>query len=206
MASPSPLCDLEDVEDRLGRDLSPDEQRKATAVLTDASAVVRSYCRRDFTRATTTGRYRPVGDRVTLPLRPVLAVSGVWAVTSYGTTVYRTPLVVWQWAGGPEVYLGDTSLVINGPWIDWSDSHVWVDVEYTHGYDAVPADIVTVVANMVVKTLSVPGGGLIDMETVGSYNVRYSTITAAGPLGLTDGDRQILNKYRTTVNHSVEMR
>lgn len=206
MASLPALADLADVEDRLGRDLDATESRRAQALLVDASAVVRAYCRRDFTRATTTARLRPRGDKVVLPMRPVLAVTEVFAVQSFGTTLLRTPMSFWNWPGGHEVYLGDQTLVINGPTLDWDDHQTWCDVTYNHGFDEVPGDIVTVVANLVMKNLTVPGGGVIDMETVGPYNVRYATYTSAGPLGLSDGDRQILNRYRSTISHTVELR
>lgn len=206
MASLPSLADLAEVEDRLGRDLDAEDSRKADAMLRDASAVVRAYCRRDFTMDTTTGRYRPRGRKLVLPLRPVLNVLGIWAVQSFGTTVFRTPISFWNWPGGHEIYIGDQSLVINGPSLDWDDADTWCDVEYRHGFAVVPDDIVTVVANLVAKNLSVPGGGLVDMETVGPYNVRYSTFTSAGPLGLSDADRQILNRYRSTVSHTVELR
>ena len=206
MASLPSLADLADVEDRLGRDLAAEESRRADALLRDASAVVRSYCRRDFTMGTTTGRMRPVGNKVTLPLRPVLEVTGIWAVQSFGTTQMRTPISFWNWPGGHEVYIGDQNLVINGPTLEWDDRQTWLDVEYRHGFAEIPEDIVTVVANLVAKNLTVPAGGLIDMETVGPYNVRYATYTSAGPLGLSEADRQILNRYRSTVSHTVELR
>lgn len=206
MASLPLLADLSDVEARLGRDLTAEETTRANAMLADASVVVRSYCRRDFVAGTGVARLRPRGDKVVLPQRPVRAVNAVNGVQDYNGTEISTPLVFWSWPGGFEVWLGDQSLVINGPWIDWTNPDVWVDVDYDYGFDTVPDDILTVVANMVSRNLTVPAGGLVDMETVGPYNVRYSTFTSAGPLGLSDADRQILNRYRTTTNRTVELR
>lgn len=206
MASLPLLADLADVEARLGRDLTPDETTRANALLTDASVVVRSYCRRDFVAGTGVARLRPRGDKVILPQRPVRHVNGVTAVQDFNGIETSTPLAFWSYPGGYEVYLGDQSLVINGPWIDWTDPNVWVDVDYDYGFATVPDEILTVVANLVARNLTVPAGGLVDMETVGPYNVRYSTFTSAGPLGLSDADRQILNRYRTTTNRTVELR
>lgn len=206
MASLPSLADLSDVEDRLGRDLDASESRKAAALLADASTVVRNYCRRDFTMGTTTARYRPRGNKVVLPQRPVLSVTSVKAVQAFGTTFMITPLVFWSWVGGYEIVLGDATLVINGPTLDYDDTNVWIEVTYSHGFAEVPEDVKSVVANMVVRNLTVPKSGLIDMETVGPYTARYSGFTAAGPLGLGEADRVILNRYRSTISHTVELR
>lgn len=206
MASLPTLADLADVEDRLGRDLDTSEQARAAALLRDASTVARSYCRRDFTQGTTTARYRPRGRKVLLPQRPVLAVTAVAGVQAFGTTEVVTPMALWSWVGGHEIFLGDQTLVINGPTLDWSDTNVWVQVTYDHGFAEVPDDIVTVVANMVVRNMTVPSGGLIDSETIGPYTTRYSGFTSAGPLGLSEADRVLLNRYRSTIASTVELR
>lgn len=205
MALPS-LADLEDVEDRLGRDLSVDEQRRADALLRDASTVVRSYTRRDFTMSRITARYRPRGDKVLLPHRPVVEIHTVKSVISYSQNEILTVMPFWSWVAGHEIILGDPVLIINGPTYEWTDRNVWVEVDYSHGFAEVPPDVAAVVANLVVRNLTVPQGGLVDMETVGPYNVRYSAFTSAGPLGLGEADRLVLNKYRSTVTHTVELR
>lgn len=206
MVSLPSLADLEDVEARLGRDLRPDESRRADAMLRDASVVVRNYTRRDFTLGATTARYRPRGRKVTLPNRPIVKVNSVKAVYSYGLNEIITVLPFWSWVAGAEIILGDLSLIINGPCYCWDDSNVWAEVDYEHGYAEVPCEIASVVANLVVRNLTVPGGGMVDHETVGPYTARYSTFTAQGPLGLSEADRTILNRYRATVNHTLELR
>lgn len=207
MASLPSLANLTDIEDRLGRDLTADETTRTQAMLSDASVVVRSYCRRDFSAGTGTVRLRPRGDKVALPQRPVRAVNSVHAIQDFAGSEMSTPLLFWSWPGGFEVFIGDNyGPVINGPYIDWDHPDTWVDVDYDYGFLTVPDDIITVVANMVVRNLTVPAGGLVDMETVGPYNVRYSTFTSAGPLGLSDADRQVLNRYRTTTSRTVELR
>lgn len=206
MASLSPLADLEDIEDRLGRDLEPEESRKSAALIRDASTVVRNYCRRDFTHGTTTARFRPRGRKVSLPQRPVLTVTAVKAVLSYGTNETITPLAYWSWPGGSEVILGDPNLIINAPdWV-WDDSEVWCEITYTHGFTEIPDDIRSVVANMVIRNLTAPKGGLIDTEGIGPYQVRYSGFVSQGPLGISEPDRQLLNRYRSTVAQTLELR
>lgn len=205
MALPS-LASLTDVEDRLGRDLDAAESRRASALLSDASTVARNYCRRDFTAGSTTARYRPRGRKVVLSQRPVVSVTSVSSVLSIGTATTITPLSFWSWPGGNEILLGDPTLVINGPTFEWSDSDVWVQVAYTHGFTTVPEDVLAVVANMVVRALTAPKGGLVDTEQIGPYNVRYSGFATQGPLGLAEPDRQTLNRYRSVTTHTVELR
>ncbi len=205
MALPS-LAELTDVEDRLGYTLDPTQQTRVEALLRDASVVVRAYCRRDFTAGTTTARYRPRGSKVVLPQRPVRNVTAVRAVLSFGTTDQITPLTYWSHPGGHEVFIGDQSAMINGPTFDFSDENVWIEVTYDHGFLAVPDDVITVVANMVVRNLTVPGGGLVDLQTVGPYTTRFGGFASGGPLSMGAGDRDVLNRYRSTTSSTVELR
>lgn len=207
MASLPSLAELVDVEDRLGRDLDATETRRADALLRDASMVVRSYCRRDFTSGTTTARYRPRGRKVVLPQRPVVSVASVATVLSYGTTETIIPLSFWSWPGGNEVLLGEPNLWINGPTaLDFDDQDAWVEITYTHGYTEIPADIVSTVCAIVVRNLSVPNNGVLDSETIGPYTMRFSGPAVVGPLGLGEAERQVLNRYRAVVSHTVELR
>jgi hypothetical protein len=201
------LAELDDVEDRLGRDLTEEEQRRAQAMLDDASAVVRAYTRRDFTRQTATTRLRPRGSKVVLPQRPVIAVDSISTIVSFGSTETVIPTPAYSWVSGAEVHFLDSSVIYNAPALDiGDDENLWVEVTYTYGYDDIPYDIMAVVANMVVRNLTVPNGGTVDLETVGPYTVRYSGFTSAGPLSLSPADRDILNRYRLSTAYTMELR
>lgn len=201
------LAELDDVEDRLGRDLTEEEQRRAQAMLDDASAVIRAYTRRDFTRTETTIRLRPRGNKVVLPQRPVISVSEVKTVIAIGPTEIVTPTPVYSWVAGAEIHFLDSSIIYNAPTLDIGDEeNLWVEVTYVFGYDEIPYDVMAVVANMVVRNLSVPNGGMVDLETVGPYTVRYSGYTSAGPLSLAPADRDILNRYRVATAYTMELR
>jgi hypothetical protein len=207
VASLSSLADIAEVEARLGYTIVDNTIRaKLQKQLDDASVVVRNYCRRDFTAGTSTIRLRPRGDKVTLPERPVRAVTAVSSVVTYGTSTQVTPLSYWSWVAGPEIQLGDQSLVINGPTLDFSDGDTWVEVTYDHGFAVVPDDVVSVVANMALRTFTIPGGGLVDMQTVGPYSARTASFASGGPLSLSGGDRDVLNKYRGRVSGTMELR
>lgn len=201
------LAELDDVEDRLGRDLTEEEQRRAQAMLDDASAVVRAYTRRDFTRTTETVRLRPRGNKVVLPQRPVISVTSIATVVSFGHTEMTIPTPAYSWVSGPEIQFLDATTIYNAPTLEIGDEeNLWIEVVYTHGYDDVPYDVMAVVANMVVRNLSVPSAGMIDLETVGPYTVRYSGFTSAGPLSLSPADRDVLNRYRTATAYTMELR
>jgi len=199
------LAELTDIEDRLGRELAANETSKVVAALSDASAVVRAYTRRTFTKNTTTTRLRPRGNKVTLPDRPVISVDALATVFAFAGTETITPTPAWSFVGGFEIHLLDPGLLINGPTLDLSDDNVWCQVTYTHGFEEIPEDIVAVVANMVVRGVNLPGGGLIDSETIGPYTTRYNAVGSVGPLSMTDGERRILNNYRAT-SRSIELR
>lgn len=200
------LAELDDVEDRLGRDLSEEEQRRAQAMLDDASAVVRAYTRRDFTATTATVRLRPRGNKVVLPQRPVIAVDSVKTVVAFGSTEIVVPTPSYSWVAGSELHFLDVNAIYNAPTLDIDEDNLWVEVTYSYGYDDIPYDVMAVVANMVVRNLSVPNGGIVDLETVGPYTVRYSGFTSAGPLALSGADRDILNRYRVATAYTMELR
>lgn len=206
MATLPPLADLDDVEDRMGRDFTPDEQRKANAMLLDASATIRAYCRRDFTPGTQTIRLRPRGNKVILPQAPVVSVQSVSTVVSFGDTEFVTASPAWSWVAGTEIFLLDPNIIFNGPQLMLDDENVWVEVAYTFGYAEVPFDIVSVCANLVLRNFSVPGSGLVDLETVGPYTVRYANFAGGGPLALSGGDRDILNRYKLQRVVTIELR
>lgn len=203
MALP-PLAELHDVEARLGREIGGPELARVDALLADASAIVRTYTRREFSRTTTTERLRPRGHKVVLSQRPVVSVDSVAHVLTFGSTETVTPSAAWQHSGGSEILLGEPTFVINGPTFDLDDD-VWVEITYTHGFTEIPDAIVAVVANLAVRALTAPQGGLIDSETIGPYTARYSTFTSAGPLSLSQADRAVLNRFRTG-HRTVELR
>ena len=92
----SALATQVDLEARLGRPLTAQETARAGALLDDASAEVRAFTRQDFT--TETGKaqvLRAVGDRITLPQRPVAEVSNVEALGGTPAVPYFT-VVDWS--------------------------------------------------------------------------------------------------------------
>lgn len=198
-----PLASLADVQARYP--VSPDQEARVGTLLADASTVVRSYTRTDFTVTDTVARIRPIGGRIILPQRPVVAVNSV-KVFDYNENLIV--IVGWMWDGGQEIWLLAGEVVINlaeGLRDLLRYNTPLCQVDYTHGYDAVPSDIVTVVCGMVIRALATPGYGSVQSQTAGPFSQRLSPAAVDGIVGLTASDRAILNGYRTSAR-TLELR
>lgn len=193
------LATTADLEARLGRDLTDDEAARATALLTDASGLVRDFTRQDFTAVSgDTIILRPVGSLLRLPQRPVTAVTSVSAVAPDGTST--ATMTGWSWDGRDKI---DLTFATFRP--DWS-SPAWSDrafpdtyqVVYDHGYATVPDVVVATVCAMVLRTLLSPSmtPGMV-AERIGAYN--YQLQQGGGAAGasvvMTDADEKALCRY-----------
>lgn len=201
----APLATVEDLEARLGRELTPEEAARANALLTDASALIRGWTRQDFTL--TLGdviTLRPVGTVVRLPQRPVQAVTAVVAVGG-SEAIPDVPLPVgsWTWDGidKVDIWPPDTSWLLSLP-ESWADGGTdTYRVTYDHGYAEVPADVVAVVCAMVLRTLLAPSpvAGMVS-ERIGQYNyqLQQSTGSVGATVMMTGADRDALARYHRT--------
>jgi len=181
------LATVSDVEARLGRALTADEQDRLEAILDDVSAVIRSYTGQQFDRAETTDRLKVRGGKVTLPQLPVVAVDTV--VNMDGNAVAH------RWYAGATVELL-LSVPDEWAWEPYRITPSWVDVTYTHGYDEVPADIVAVVCQVALRAFGTDAtaAGVVQ-ESIDDYSYRVGTIAASGPAGLMADERAVLNRY-----------
>jgi len=203
----SPLASPSDLADRLGRALTAQEQARAAALLEDASALVRSYTGRSFEHVADDVKVLRVSSgRIVLPDTPVTDVSRVVAVSGRDD-VPDIVLADWEWDGIDSIRLGDGSCIINVPELWWDDDGYpgTYRVTYSHGYQQVPADVVAVVCGMVLRTLTAPTmAGGVTSETIGSYSYRLETPGAGLMVTLSQDDRRVLDRYRTTV-HTVKV-
>lgn len=198
------LASSEDVTNLLDRDATTIDQRRIPALLDQASAVVRRYTRRTFTREQSTIKIRPIGDKVKLPQRPVISVDSVGIF--YNNALL--PVAGWSWDGDDEVWLYPEGIVINLPEAlgELLQNHTTrAQVTYTHGSDEIPADIVGVVCGMVIRTLNTPGGGAHKSETAGPFSHTFTDAGLGGIVALTKDDRDALNIYRRK-GATVELR
>ncbi|WP_415956430.1 hypothetical protein [Streptomyces sp. 021-4] len=152
----------------------PDELPESAALVLDvASAIVRREARQAFTRGTSSATLHPHGGWVVLPQRPVVSVQEVRAG---GQLV---PAERWQ------LVRDRLRLTDDRP----------VTVTYTHGYTAVPGDVLAVVLTLAGRVLTNPSD--LRQESVGSVSVTYSAETIGASLA--PADRDLLARYRKRV-------
>lgn len=185
------LATISDVQDRLGHTITdPDEQTRINALLGDASATVRSYTGQQFTQATTTDRLKVRRGRARLPQHPIESVTVVADVN--GNTLTH------RWVGGQFV---DIAIGVSDTWAWEPYRHgvSYVDITYAHGYDVVPADIIGVVTQLVMRTFGTDAtaAGLV-RENIGEYGYQVGTIAASGAAGLMGDERAVLDRHRRT--------
>lgn len=198
------LAAPDDLEDRLGRDLTAGEAARATALLADASALVRSYTRQDFTLVEDdVAVLRVQGGEIRLPKRPVTEVASVVAIGG-SDALPDVAISDWVWDGLDIIRIGDGSCVINLPEVWWDDEDGYPGtyrVTWSHGDATVPAGVVRVVCGVVLRTLTAPSmAGGVTSETVGPYSYRMDQPGQGLSVSLTQADKDDLADYRTKVS------
>ena len=189
------LAALTDLAARLGRPLLAAEADRATFLLDDASAMVRSYTGQTFAQVDNdTIVVRAQQGEIRLPQRPVRDVTAVIAVGAGGAP--DLPVVGWQWDGLDIIRTCQESPVLNLP-ERWYEEDVAAypgtyRVTYSHG-GPVPPDVVAVVARMVLRTLTAPTmAGGVTGETLGPYSYRTDGSGVGTGVVMTDDDRKML--------------
>lgn len=200
------LAAVADVQVRLPDGVIIDPGRIG-ALLTDASAAVRSWTKQDFTTRQTTIGIRPVGYRLKLPQRPVVGVQSVGVILPGSSTPVTLP--GWYWDGSNEVWLIEGNQIVNLPeelagLLQWQTPTC--QVTYTHGYDQIPDDVVGVVCSMVIRVYTAPGLGGVVSESVGEYSYRLSDTMVQGPMTLTPSEKDALSSYRPRRTATAELR
>ena len=204
-----PLASVTDLSDRLGRPLTSTEEARAQALLADASAKVRSYTKRTFTRTDNeTVILRAQQGEIRLPQRPVIDVTAVVAIGTGGAP--DLPVTGWQWDGIDIIRTSTDSPAINMPelWYD-EDAAAYPGtyrVTYSHGEAQIPDVVVGIVARMALRTLTAPTvAGGITGETIGPYSYRTDGSGAGTAVLMSDDDRQELKDagFRPTAGMSM---
>src|SRR5689334_6413883 len=141
------LAEQSDVEASLLRALTTNEELYVETLLARASRVVRVYTGQFFEEVTETVEVLPdMYGNLRLPQTPVTAVASV-AVN--GDTL--DPADYTWTAQGLIRQQTLNSWEINGPYLRWTTP---ATVNYTHGYDPIPDDVIEIVADMVAGRLS----------------------------------------------------
>lgn len=200
------LAQTSDIQQRLPSSFVLDTNR-AGVLLQDASAIGRRTAKQTFTVATTTEQVTPIGYRLRLAEQPVRSIISV-SIKLPGQDAPQ-PLPSWYWPGGQEVWLMVEGQVINLPeeigyLLQYQTPPMFV--EYEHGYDDVPDDVVGVICSMVIRTITAPSMGGVVSENVGEYGYRLSDAAAQGSLALTQAEENILLSYRPKYKNVIETR
>jgi hypothetical protein len=191
------LATRADVEARLGRTLTEDEQARITALLSDSSELIRAHTGQIFEAVTgDVIVLRPVGVMIRLPQRPVTAVTTVAAVGRDGSTLGA--LSDWSWDGRDKVNI--SCATPSGSWPPGWDGPLpdTYQVTYSHGYATIPPIVVATAANMVLRTLLSPSmaTGMVS-ERIGAYNyqLQQSSGSSGAVVSLTSADERALARY-----------
>lgn len=184
------LATLDDLTPRLGRDLTDAELLRADSALTDVSAAVRAYTGQQFLIDEITARLPVRRNKIRLPQRPVTAVDTVDDVD--GNSLEFT------WDAGDVVYLDSVAgRAFELETVPRRLPLRWADVTYTAGYETVPDDIVAVVCSIAARSLgATPEHAGVTSMSLGDAAIGYGTVGASGALGMFDGERAVLDRYR----------
>lgn len=167
----------------------------AARAITDASALVRAVARQDFDAVTGDQVTLPGGGReITLPQRPVTAVTAVVELAEVGDqeypategTHYRRVDDRLIKPRPPRLQPGMVpaqSVTWSRPWACglWAP---WVKVTYSHGYATPPPWLTTIVLDAAVVYATNPQG--LRSETVGAESWTWATESLQAPTALLD--------------------
>lgn len=197
-----PLASVDDVASRLGRDLSQQEAIRLEPLLSDASAQVRRYCRRDFLMHTAEEQVLYGHDsEIYLPGSPVWSVQSV-VLDGGGTFLPDIPVPWFTFDEVQTIRLGAGTGIINLPeaWSEAGEYPGTYKVTYTWGYADVPDDVNMVVANAALSVLTAPtaAAGVIG-ESIGPYSYRLERGGGGVAVALSAADLMLLKDYRGTV-------
>lgn len=170
------LATIADVEARLGRELTAAEESKATAWLTDASAMFVQRAVQKFEVGESTVRLFPRDNVVRLIQRPVIEIVSVQDID--GNDIDYT------WDGHQSLYdLGD----LRG-----------IKVTYEHGSATIPDDVVAVVAGMVARTLSISPDAAagVQQQTVGPFSQSYANWAVGAQVMMSPAEMKVADYYR----------
>lgn len=203
-----PLATVADLEDRAT--LTDAQRARADALLRDASARIRGYCKQTFDLTLADEVVlRPVGTILRLPQRPVLAVAQIEQIGAAGTADRVMSASEWAWDGVDKIEL-------------WPDPHRYNGVvpgtgyyadtyrpRYDHGYAVTPDSLVALTCDMVLRVLlattQVAG---MRSETIGSYSYSLGGDGSPGTkVTLSEEDKRELRDagYRRTAT-TVQLR
>lgn len=187
MADPV-LATIQQLEARLGHTVDAD---RATALLEDASAVVRGYTGQHFSRVVDDVATVAVNrGQLVLPQRPADKPSLIARVDGSG----YYPAGAWWWGGVGVVEFGTPSWLANGP--SSGSAPQAVTVTYSHGFEEIPADVVAVVCQMVARVIDGGDTHGLRSESIDDYQYQMGGGIVTGAVALVPSEKETLDRYR----------
>ena len=199
------LATPDDIVARLGRNLNQTEAARVDALLTDGSAILRRYCRRDFLwhDADVTTLVSDGGIMKLSSWQPIASIDEVVALS--GTAGIPDIQVTWYTFDGVDtvtVITPAASGVINLPDMWYEETFWWGSsfrVTGAHGYKETPDDVKAVLCTAITSELSTPTmSATLMSESVGAYSYSMRRTSGAGlNAALIDaGMKDALSDYR----------
>lgn len=180
-----PLATTDDLAARLPTGTTIDTARAEQLIL-DVSAAFRRKTGQSFTEETTTERLKVRKNKIRLPQHPVTAVSSVKDLN--GTSIVFTRV--------NNILHLDT---VVPDWWAWEPRRTalgYADVNYTHGYNPLPDDLVGLVCQVVARGLGVnPTETGVSQEALGPYSYTIGSAAASGTLGLFASEEAWLDQF-----------
>lgn len=186
-----PLATVEDAIARLGRELTPEQAARVTALLDDASSVIRIYTGRIFGEADVT---------LTLPVRLGVVtlsddVSGVVSVETLDGVA-----VAYDWDGRRRVYVGT-------PWqfdVEPLSTSTSLRITYTRTDPVSDTGLALLRAVACQVAMRAFGRDATDsgmqQESISGYSYTVGAAAAAGAVGLLPDERRALDRFRRIGN------
>jgi len=180
------LASPDDIVARLGRNLNQAEMARIDALLRDGSAIIRRYCRQDFTwRLDDVITVHADGGIIVLPWKPVesidevLALSGAPGIPDIPVTWYHFDDVDTITVMNPS-----QSGIINLPEFWYEETFWWggsFRVKGSHGYVDTPEDVMAVLCTAIISELSTPTmSATLASESIGAYSYSMRRTSGAG--------------------------
>lgn len=199
------FAQLSDIQARSPVSIDSSQETRVNALITDASMLIRRYCRQTFVVEQTVELLRPIGGKIKLPHLPVISIDAV-AVIDYLEN--RVPVALPYWDGGDEIWLLYGQVVLNlaeGLRELFQYNTPLCEVTYTHGYQVMPDEVLAVTCSVVLRRLAVPGAGVTQSQTAGPFSASLTPDAAAGSFWLTAAEKAMLADFRIS-NRTMELR
>jgi hypothetical protein len=180
------------------------EAARVDAMLSDGSAIIRSYAREQFILVTE-DQLNVVADAgtITIPKTPVLSVDGVLAVSG-NPSIPNLPITWYFFDGIQTITVPDprVSGIIN--LADWWYDNEWsiqpFVLSWTHGFPTTPPEVTAILCQAIISELSTPTmSASLQSEAIGAYSYSMRRRATNGGLYATlldFGMQDLLSDFR----------